>query len=331
MSPAATINKTQLTEFPPVGDLIKQTWEVTKDKWKAFLKVMAVVAGIEILLAVVLFGVLFALGAVNTAAEGTPFGIVSSPLMIVALIVWAIPAIAVGTVGSIAMYRLAIEEKLSEMPVLDLLRDSMRYVVPIIVVGLITALLVTGGFFALIIPGIIFSILFAFAPLEVLFEGKSPVTALKTSASMVRQHFGAIFVRWLAFVGVMLLSAIVMGIIEGIFGQESVINGLVQLVYNFVVTVFSTIYFTLLYKQVRGESEAEASYSLTWVIIVSVVGWVLGLFIISSAISGLANYFNQYSETEMESFSEDELLRELESLEQELNLEEAPALPEEAI
>lgn len=335
MTPATTTPKKAVTNtsiIPPVGDLIKETWEITKTKWKPFLKVMVIFTGIGIVLAIALFAIFMSLGVASMIASGSLLPLVTTPIVLIAFIVWAAFSLIIGSIASIAMYRLAYGEVDETMPVMDLIKSSTQYVVPVIIAGLIAGVLVMGGIFTLVVPGIIFAILFAFAPMEVIFQGKSPVEAIKGSASLVKQHFSTIFVRWLAFIGLMMVAGVLMSVLQNLFGQGSVLFGLLQLVYNFVAGIFSTIYFVLLYKQVRAATHETQTTSLLWMIVVAVIGWIMGLLFFGSIIAGLASYMNSNPEVlQMKDFTNEEFYQEFESLNEEYNFEETPLVPEEAI
>ena len=75
--------------------------------------------------------------------------------------------------------------------------DTKKFIIPTLIVSVLTGLAVLAGFLLLIIPGIIFSVWFAFSFYVVVLEEKHGTEAMKESKKMVEGRWLATFIRLL--------------------------------------------------------------------------------------------------------------------------------------
>jgi hypothetical protein len=327
------------TSLPSISQLISESWETTKGSWWGMVRVWLLMLGAQIvlfligLIAVVALGVqskLFeALANNDTAALGTLFQNFGVPVAVIT-VAWLVVSLIISLAGQVASLRMVYDYK--EKPgARDMFKDSFKYVGPMLILGLIGVLMVLGGFFALIIPGIIFSFLFAFSGMELVFNNQSPLAALKRSVSLVSSHFGDVFLRWLVIVGISILVSIVFAMLgdtrsPGVHGVVT----LLSMVVNYVVMFFSIAYGITLYRHMAAAGVKKES-NLMWMIVVAVIGWVIGGFLIMSAVTWLRsdaaqNLFNSMGpnseEQMMENYLDDDMYEyedEFKQLEKELN------------
>jgi len=158
------------------------------------------------------------------------------------------------------------------------LTEGFKYVVPVLIVSLITLLLVLGGFFLFLIPGILMGILMSFAAFEVVLENRKPLAALKASISMVSQNFWSVVGRmvliWLASVAVY----IVLGIVESILSES--VASLLGFIFNIALMPLGLVAMTILYRHTKAAS-AEKPVSMTWMWITALIGAIIGVSLIT--------------------------------------------------
>jgi hypothetical protein len=143
-------------------------------------------------------------------------------------------------------------------------RRMWRYVVPLLIAGLLQSLAILLGFALLVVPGVIALVLFMFVSPVVILERRSGIGALRRSASLVKNFFW----RNLGLVAVFMLICGVMGAILGFSLGIVRVAGNMELVpfmmlYATVMAVFQTflvpvglILNLLLYYDLRARKEA---------------------------------------------------------------------------
>lgn len=89
------------------------------------------------------------------------------------------------------------------------LRTAKRFIMPTILVGILTALIIIGGILLLIVPGIIFAIWFAFSVQTVIFDNMKGKATLSASKNLVKGRLAKVLWR-------MIVPGFVFGIISAI-------------------------------------------------------------------------------------------------------------------
>ena len=238
--PTSTSTKTPAATLPGIGDLFRQTKELIMKRKNFFFMIASVpavlqlISGIfyEINLAFAMFGILFAIAA----------GIIS-------------------VLTGIAIIKGLADEKMSNWKAAY--SQSKELFWPALWVGILVGIVTFIGFLLFIIPGIYLSIVFAFYLYVLVLEGKTGWSAADRSKELVKGYWGAIFLRWLALIAVVLFVSIVFVVIVGYLGS-GILNTIATALISIVLTPFVIGYMYLLYQallKVKGgktkQTEAE--------------------------------------------------------------------------
>lgn len=92
--------------------------------------------------------------------------------------------------------------------------NTRQFILPTLIVSILTALAVLGGLILLIVPGIIFSVWFAFSFYVVVLDGKDGTEAMRESKKLVEGRWLEVFIK--LFVP-SLLFLIISGILQSPF------------------------------------------------------------------------------------------------------------------
>ncbi len=282
--------------FTPVAELISASWARTKLTWKNFLLIILSVyafsfAGVFAIVAVLLGG--GALSAVTSG--GSEEAILQSlfalaPVGILLFVLFIIAMIVVGTVAGAAMM-LAVAKAEEKPSFSSLVRGSMKVFVPMFLTSLLVGLLVFGGIFLFFIPGLIIAIFMSFSTYEVVLADQKYLQAMKNSATMVKQHFGAFFTRYLVIIGISFGISIIDSTVTGIFENSSgllaifsIFSAIAQVLFSW----FTVSYIYLLYREARIRTDFERPASMTWMWVVSIIGWIIGILLMMVASAGIS-------------------------------------------
>lgn len=164
-------------------------------------------------------------------------------------------------------------------------KKSFRYVLPLMLVGFLSGLITAGGYFLFIIPGFFFSFLFSFAAYEVILNNQGAVSAMKRSARIVLTHFWGVLARIILWVIIVMVISFIPGLLAGnSTSAQASVSGLSFFV-NILMGWYGICYSITLYKQASKGLEADKGISLLWPVILSIVGWVVGIVLIIALFS----------------------------------------------
>ncbi|MBI4363506.1 MAG: hypothetical protein HY545_01510 [Candidatus Doudnabacteria bacterium] len=218
----------------PVGELIKQSWELFKANFKTFFV-------IALLLTVVSVIPSLASRSFPSAETDAPL----TPWTGVGFLVGAIIVVFISLWGELAL----LSEALTPGQSLgNLFSSTVDKIGAVLFISFMVGLIVIAGIILLIIPGIIFSIWYAFAPIILLDEKLRGWEALKSSRELVKGFFGQVFSRLFA-------AAIIFGAIyiplTIIFKQNPVVNDIVTGILSLFLGPLFVIYEVMLYKNLK--------------------------------------------------------------------------------
>lgn len=187
------------------------------------------------------------------------------------------------------IFLIAADEK-KDLSYWDLFKKGIGLTPAFLWVWFLTFLLVWGGLFVFILPAIFFGLLFTFVSYEVVLSGTRGTKALQQSASIVSQHFFPIFGRWLFLIGISIFVSIFTSSLQGLTKGSSLVFLVIiaSILCNILLSWFGVVYQVVLYKQAKAVTDSNKSSSLVWMWIVAVVGWVIGIALVS--VVGLAGY-----------------------------------------
>lgn len=263
--------------MPPIKELINATWILYKKTLLQYIKLALLSWGVLLVLVIVPLGFYFAAAVVGLI--GSHAGAVMNVLAIGLLVLYAI-ALLIFLIfifsPVISVLIIFILDNGTNLPVKESIRKAFPFILPYIILTVITAVIMYGGFGALIIPGIIFGILFSFAFYPLVLENKKPLEALKYSYMITSQHFWAVLLRLvIVFAGIFLIEIA----LSMLFGRLNM--RFMYYILSPVISWFECVYLFVLYKHLRAISTIDKPVSLRWVWIVAAIGNViLVLFLI---------------------------------------------------
>lgn len=238
------------TTLPKATDLLKQSWQMFKQKVKILI-LIELVSFLGAIPFVILFGATGLMGSSGAKASALVFFPIIIALVIFALTLqlWAQTAI-IFTIDS------------SE-PVLnfkDLFRRARPFIISYLWVSILVGLIVFGGFILLIIPGIIFAFWYCLSTYTVVLEGQRGMEALRTSKSYVKGNIGQIFAKGVFLI---IVALVVYGIPSIIFdgiglkGLSNIYRGVAGVVFS----PLATIYFYLIYRGLRDAKAGSENFT----------------------------------------------------------------------
>jgi len=191
------------------------------------------------------------------------------------VLVYVVIATVMSLVGQAAIL-LAFANAEEKPAVGTLIKKGFSVIVPMFLVGLLVSFLALGGTWLFFLPGIIISLMLSFSLYAVVIDGKGPVQAMKYSVQLISGDFGFFFVRLLVITGLYLLLFMVLPAILGEISET--LAGVYSLLSMFVAfgwSWFTMSYMLELYNKIKDNSTNNKPGSLTWMVIVAILGWLL--------------------------------------------------------
>jgi len=274
--------------FPSVQTLFVSAWDVfIKSIFNMFI--LGIIRSSAMLAVVIVFimmlvGIGFGFGTFSSIASFN-FEFLTNPFLYLSflvtflftslamtVIVRSVFAALVLLIG-IHTQRVVGTAEVEELSISEVLKDGIRSVVPLVLTSWLISFFVIGGMMFFMIPGIIISFLCMFALLEVVFEKKWPLAAVKGSYQVVSTHFGEIFVRMLAFIFIYI--ALVMVVPNLISQVDEGLGAFISLILNTVFGWYGIVFSITLYKQAQVRTDFSKRVSMAWVWIMAVLGWLM--------------------------------------------------------
>lgn len=265
-------------DLPPVKELFKQAWETLKVGIKPLFFLYLFVIVIYLFAGLIVGAVSLLIGFSAGVFSGgfNPGRLFDNPLLLIfgflILVTILLLAVLVGSLMPVGAV-LILDQPSSPKGLKDTLRRSFRLLVPLSFSLLLGGILAFGGFFVFILPAIIFQFLFLFTTYEVVLGGRRYGAALRRSYFLVSHHFKAVFLRLLAF---WLLYFVVDVFIPNILRRVEPRTGdIVSFILNVGLSWYGISYMLTLYKHIRASSEPDKEKRLFWLVVTSLMGWVI--------------------------------------------------------
>lgn len=264
---------TAISTFSPVTKLFKTAWDrVQRHLLKLFLlTVILFASGVVLLLLSGL--IMLAAGFFSPVASGTAYSSVTA-IFAIALLLVVVIAMVVGMMALNIATIVLLSETQPMLSLLGLYKMSLRKIVPLLAVSLISAFIVLGGLIVFVIPGILFSILLSLSAYFVILDNVSPIEAMRKSVFVVSKNFGVVFIRMAALIGFSLVAGIVLNMFSAQGGGLALIASLASLIFNLLYGWFSVSYLMLLFQEAK-KAAGDGRGKLLWLMIVAVIGWII--------------------------------------------------------
>ncbi|MBI2600646.1 hypothetical protein HYW42_01720 [Candidatus Daviesbacteria bacterium] len=249
-----------------------------KDSWKLFAKkllnlfivniiglagfvFLAIVAAVILLISGVGIGVFssaFQSGNFNPATFSGMIPLFSI-ILILLLIGFTVMTIFV-VIGSILILDYPDNAKVSFR---EIFKTSLKFMLPLILIGLLSSLIVLGGVFLFIIPGIVIGFLFSFYYFELILGGKKGLDSIRSSVSLIKSNFWPLALR---FFIIWVISILIISVLNDF--------PVLQFIANILFGWFSLCYIFTAYKQTKATAPNQQA-KLLIPVLVSLAGWIL--------------------------------------------------------
>lgn len=156
------------------------------------------------------------------------------------------------------------------------------------IVSLLTGLLTWGSFFVFLIPGFIVAFFFSFVAYEVILAGKRGTEALRGSVQIIGQNFIDVVVRALTYFFMYICIAFILpNLLRRIDPSvQPLVSGLSFFV-NMFLGWYGVAFSVALYNQAKAHTDTTKKTSLAWIVVLSIVGWILAVLLMIGVINFL--------------------------------------------
>jgi len=294
-SPSEIKSKNKL---PPVRTLIEESWHLLTAKALKLLILVGLVFAVLFALVIVLMilGLVFAGGlGLGSFSDPAAFSsLLSQPSVIggfgilLGFFVVSIIALTIAVQAANILILGDESEIADEVSVISYIKQGFSHVWKLFLLGIMMIISIYGGFFLFIIPGIIVSIFLMFSLFILVIEKTSVIESMRLSVARVSQFFGAIIGRVLLLWVIMIAAQMIIGS----FGSNDSMAGIVALL-SMILSIggswFAMAYTYKIYVHTREAYDPEKKSSMTWIWVVTVLGWVIGGLIIFGIMSAAKN------------------------------------------
>jgi len=214
--------------------LIKESFDIYKQKIKSILTLMIIFWGLSMIL-----GVLISLTSPESIIENGGY---FSLLFILGLCLFVVSLYSLIIFSFTLLAIKPVETKLKEI-FQDAWKKLWQYILIVLLVGFFTIL----SFLLLFIPGIIVGVYLMFCPYILIIEGGKGMNVLKRSWALVKGNW------WKVFGRIVLLNIVVMII----FSILSSVNNLLGSLFQYLCIPFSMIFTYLIYLELKKTKQIQ--------------------------------------------------------------------------
>ena len=275
--------------FPPISSLFSDSWYLFTSRINRFFLftvinfciMLVFYLGFFTLVATVMRPILNPLLQPHPSVTAIQLLPALLPATVVLLLILIIGLIIIGSIN-ITWLLLSIKEDES-VPFKSILSASPAYLMPVLSTGLLLTVLNLGVFILVVLPslvsGVIFflSIFFVFAFSELIFLGRSNLSAIKRSYTVGVTNFKPIALR----LGSILLAYIALILVFNAIQivQSPVVNW-ISAIAEILFSWYSICYIYLLYQQASEVTDENKTVSKWWMWGTALIGWVVTLLLI---------------------------------------------------
>lgn len=242
--PPPSPNTSSAATLAPAGQILKQSFDIFKQRYVTLIGILAVPTVIGMLPA------LF----VGPKPHAPTFTLSSN--MGIFIFVWVI-ATVIAYLWSACAVLVNLKNTSQDIGFSQSYTEGKKYILSFLGVSLLVGLATLGGFILLIIPGIIFTVWFSQSQYILFDQNISGTEALKASKQLVQGRFGSVIWRWFFIVLVLLIVTMVANFIAGIISMGNptiavILSNLVSL----IVSPVAVIYGFELYRALKNTKTA---------------------------------------------------------------------------
>lgn len=231
--------------WPTVGQLLKQSWETYKSRFKTLLLVSLVGVGVTFVVSLIFGGsMMFGQTETYTIGSAAPSLDINWALVIIMGIIIIIVAF---------LQQAALVHAVSsptDPGVGASYSIGWKKFLPFLWTGVFGGILTAIGLVLLIVPGIIIAVWFSMTSFIVMMEGKNGWSALAASKDYVKGRWTKVFVYLL----VMAVLALVIPLVLNLIGKN-----IGQLIGNLLITPWTIAYCYEVYKTLKNHPQPAAA------------------------------------------------------------------------
>lgn len=275
-----------------VGSLFSDSWDLFKKSWTQQLVLgilVTVLSGLVFLLGVILFAVInipqipSVIAVIQHSGQGwnalSPMIWMSAATIAVVMTLLFYFIVVAYAVGMLVL----VQGIYKGQPVTftTALRMGLSKSIPMLFLGILTTFCIFGGFWLFVIPGLVIGIFLSYAKFEVALNSLSPISTMRKSVQVVGANFWGILGR---IVLLAVLLEVIMGV-SSVFGVSlqhyglTGIWGMVNLVLQYAIQFFAVAFSLVLYNRSRDASVNAKPASLTFMVVVAILGWVFAMVV----------------------------------------------------
>lgn len=262
--------------FSTISDLLKSCWTTFEQVWLKLLLIhliLSVVSGFFLIFFTILTGVFsFSLVA------GMIGGEVSSTLiwsLAITILIWIVSSIVITLVTYVVRILVISSSNHVTTSIMQIFNQGLALVPKIFIVNVIIWFLAVGGSMVFVVPGMIIAFLLSFANWEIVVGGTGVRQSLSNSVAIVTQNFSKLAMRWLVAVGIWVISILTVGLISLIIPPAILVTPVLLT----AITWYLLVYWTKVYLQAKNVTNFDKPQSMSWMYLISGVGWILMIII----------------------------------------------------
>lgn len=272
------------TSFPSVKSLLSESWVTFKKSVLSliFLNIFngAIIFTLVVIAAIVLIMQIGGFAGLKMLSSGQldPKTLMSSSFILSLVLIFFVFLLAIMVVSSIGQIAsiLFVGQADKRPNFASTIRQSLTFIIPLVVVSFFTSILSFGALFFFVLPAFIFAFFFLFITYELVLGGKRGLEAVRGSVQIITQNFGDILVRWILFVLAYLVIVVFLPNI--LIKLERNIGSLIKnlsFIINALVGWYGVSYWITLYKQASARTDRNKKVSMTWMWTIAILGWLI--------------------------------------------------------
>ncbi|MBI2017751.1 DUF4199 family protein [Candidatus Daviesbacteria bacterium] len=268
--------------FPTISQLFSDSWQ-TFTQSVLSLFIINILSLVIYLLLAALAVVIFIISGIGSAllqkglAGFTPDLLLSPNFLITSAILIAVFGVVFAIItAALQVATILIVDSKGKTSVAAAFKNSLRLILPLFLVGLVTFFLIAGSFFVFILPAILVGFLLGFTQLEIILNGRRGLEAIRRSVLLISKNFGAIFVRSILLWVLYFVVFLVINILKNLVTQDAQwMVSIFSYLLNIILGWFALAYQIILYKHANIGLENEKGKGIRWIWVLALVGWLI--------------------------------------------------------
>lgn len=267
--------------FPSFMELLKESWQVYKNRWKTIVATILAPIGVALLLAIPFLVFLVAMGFSLSTKSNNSFTPMMIGIAVIYIIIFVILMVLFQLWAQVSLL-VAIRDRAEKVGTKAAYGKSKTFILRYFLLGIALCFVIAFGYVLFVIPGIIFGLWFGLSYYVLVTENTGVIESMKKSKEYVKGKLVDIFYRNLLF-GLFYIAAYI------IFSIVPVVNLFSRLLDAFILAPLALIFMFLIYenlKNLKGKavSNPTSKLKLLSLIILYLIVGVVFLYIVAIGI-----------------------------------------------